>query len=197
MREFGSDLGGDDRSRWPDIYRTASAIQRSWVGRTAELTALGASSRPLDLLRAETDSTEVHAGLRRLESFGLPETLVHGDLHPWNSVVEPHGIRLIDWSDAMVAHPFLDLGAALWEPMEGDEHAAILEAYLEPWAELLPTDELREAARLGEMAGCLLQAISYRAIANALEPSDRWLFAHYDRSWVERAVDLGKALQPG
>ena len=138
MREFSSDLAGDDRSRWPDVYRTVSAIQRSWVGRTDELTALGAPSRALDLLRAETGSQPVLACLDHLESFAVPETLVHGDLHPWNAVVEPHGIRLIDWSDAAVAHPFVELATVLWEPMADDEHAAIVDAYLEPWAGLLP-----------------------------------------------------------
>jgi thiamine kinase-like enzyme len=122
---------------------------------------------------------------------------VHGDLHPWNAVVAPHGIRLIDWSDAAVAHPFVELATVLWEPMADAERAAIVDAYLEPWAGLLAPGELREAAHLGEIAGCLFQAISYREITNALEPSDRGLSAHYERSWVERAENLGKALQPG
>lgn len=172
-------------------------IQRSWVGRAGELRKLGAPTRGLDTLFAATNSPAVQSGLRRLAALSLPDTLVHGDLHPYNAVVEPAGMRIIDWSDAAIAHPFVDLAAALYEVKEQDERRALHDAYLEPWVGVLPPGQLREAALLGEMAGCIYQAISYRAITESMEPSDRWLFAGYDREWLERAEDLGKALQPG
>ncbi len=45
----------------------------------------------------------------RLSAIGPAETIVHGDLHPWN-VADVDGRPIVfDWSDSCIGHPFLDL----------------------------------------------------------------------------------------
>ena len=52
---------------------------------------------------------QLHDLIGHLAAGPLPETLVHGDFHPWN--VQRDGDRLVifDWSDACWGHPFFDV----------------------------------------------------------------------------------------
>ena len=51
---------------------------------------------------------EVEARVREFWSTGLPDTLAHGDLHPGNVAYDGQDLRLFDWTDACISHPFLD-----------------------------------------------------------------------------------------
>jgi Phosphotransferase enzyme family len=90
----------------------------------------------------------------KLETLdALPLALCHGDFHPMN-VIAPK--VLIDWTDAMIAHPFTDLERFLrwimgsrqshpWSPFV-NTHALqplFLDAYLEPWSSFAPLATLR------------------------------------------------------
>ena len=173
--------------------RVAATIQRATVGRHAELLELGMPHRPLDELRAA--APHLGAVCERLEALGIPETLTHGDLHQWNAIVRDGVVVLFDWSDAALAHPFLDLAPMLfYTEATAEEREHFIRAYLEPWAGIAPEADLREAAALGEAAGCVYQAISYRAIHEAFEPADRWLFGGEWERWTARAVELAERL---
>jgi Phosphotransferase enzyme family len=173
--------------------RTAARVQRAWAGRESELASFGCRHRGLDELR--TEAPQLAPLCDELEGLGIPDTIVHGDLHQGNMLVSDHRTSVIDWSDAAIGHPFLDLAPVLWI---GDrQRDDLAEAYIEAWADLAPREVLLRAAAIGEALGCVYQAISYRAINAALEPADRWLFANSYEEWLERAVDLGNALQPG
>lgn len=170
-----------------DGVRTAARIQRAWRGRGQELASLGCRRRGLDEIAAE--APELAPLCDELDALEIPETIVHGDLHHGNMLVADERTAVIDWSDAAIGHPFLDLAPVLWiGEKQRDELAA---AYVEEW-ETTP-----RAAAIGEALGCVYQAISYRAIAAAFEPADRWLFSEAYDDWLERAAALGKALQPG
>jgi hypothetical protein len=185
-----ADLGAEATEQ---ELRVAATIQRATVGKHAELLEVGMPHRPLDELRAAAP----HLGgvCERLEALGLPETLTHGDLHQWNAIRRDGAVVLLDWSDAALAHPFLDLAPMLFyaEPT-AEEREQFIRAYLQPWAGIAPEADLREAAALGETLGCVYQAISFRAIHEAFEPADRWLFGgEWDR-WTARAVELAERL---
>jgi hypothetical protein len=193
MREFGPELGDRASPLWVDGVRLTAGIQRAWLGRGQELAALGAPARRLESLRGELGGDDaLAAALARMEELDLRDTIVHGDLHPWNATVDPDGIRIVDWSDAAIGPPFLDLAVVLYTVPAADVRARLIHAYLEPLHELAPEPQLREAAALGEVLGSLYQAVSYRAINGAFEPDDRWLFADEEKRWLERAVDLAR-----
>jgi Phosphotransferase enzyme family len=175
------------------MLRRFGELQRAWIGRDAELLALGAPHRPLDHLR-KTAPEIMHLG-DRLAALAIPETLVHGDLHQWNAILQDDRVVVFDWSDIALAHPFLDLAPVLLHAGAGEsERERLIEAYLEPWAGIAPDAQLREAAALGEALGCVHQAISYRAIRAAFEPADLWLFAGADEFWLKRAGELAERL---
>jgi phosphotransferase family enzyme len=195
MREFGPELGDRASPLWVDGVRVASRIQREWVGRLPELAALGAPTRRLDSLAPDVDDVPALAeALAELAALGLPDTIVHGDLHPWNAAVEPHGLRIVDWSDAAIGCSFLDLGVVLFTSQAAEVGGSLVDAYLEPWAGVRPEADLRRAAQLAEVLGCVYQSQSYRAINAAFEPTDRTLFAGELPRWRERAVELAARL---
>jgi hypothetical protein len=195
MREFGPELGDRASPLWADGVRLTASIQRAWVDRAEELAALGAPTRRLESLRGELGGADaLVAAWERMDRLDLPDTIVHGDLHPWNATVEPNGIRIVDWSDAAVGPPFLDLAVVLYTVDDADVRARLVDAYLEPLRALAPEPQLREAAALGEVLGSVYQAVSYRAITEAFEPDDRWLFAGEEMQWRKRAVELATEL---
>jgi Ser/Thr protein kinase RdoA (MazF antagonist) len=108
--------------------------------------------------------------IRRLGGFGLPPTLVHGDLHPGNVAHLDGDLVFFDWTDACVSHPFIDLHSLRWERDES-VRAQLLEAYMEPWEVVATPESRREAAALAAVVTPLHHAVSYQYIVAALEPS--------------------------
>jgi len=90
-------------------------------------------------------------------------------------------LTLYDWSDACLSHPLFDLLTYGWE----EDRPALLASY----------GVSAETFAIAEPLACIHHAISYERILEALEPSDRWLFADVPRQL--RARVSGKAAQPG
>ena len=114
----------------------------------------------------------LHDGIGRLDALGLPATLVHGDLHPGNTTWLDGTLAYFDWTDACVAHPFVDLHTLQWQPDEA-VRAAQLDAYLEPWREVAAEVKLREAVALARVVTPLHHAVSYSTITRSTEPAAR------------------------
>jgi aminoglycoside phosphotransferase (APT) family kinase protein len=112
----------------------------------------------------------VRSLLAVLADAGVPPTLVHGDPHPGNVAIRDGQPTVFDWTDAGVAHPFLDL-ATLFDDEEPTPRMA--DAYLESFRAVAPPARLRAPLRLGRALGALLQAVSYHQIARSSEPSFR------------------------
>lgn len=130
--------------------------------------------------------------IRRLDALGLPPTLVHGDLHLGNVACMGGELVYFDWTDACVAHPFVDLHSLQWE-RDAASREALLDAYLEPWRAIVSERTLREAVALAAVATPLHHAVSYAMIAASLEPVSRpELDATHDflREAVARAGEL-------
>ena len=106
---------------------------------------------------------------RRLAHIGPAPTLVHGDLHMLNTARLNGKVVYFDWTDACIAHPFIDLHSLQWEQDE-ESRAALLAAYLEAWEGVETPERLREAAALATVVIPLHHGVSYRTIVAALEP---------------------------
>ena len=215
MRELpGTPIGDLDESRWGDGLRAAATIHKAWIGRDAELLSLGVHDRGLLALEHDIatmlDAIELSSeDRRRLDSSrptfarasaelgagAVPETLVHGDLHPWNVMAADDGVRIFDWSDSCVSYPLFDLPTYLERTAEKSARAALLDAYLEVWSDTAPMGELRALAECARPLAAMHHAISYLRILNAMEPSDRWWFEGEPVRQLLLAVDEAEALR--
>jgi hypothetical protein len=109
-----------------------------------------------------------------LAACGLPETLLHGDLHLGNVAHAEGRFTFFDWTDAAVGHPFFDL-ITLHPPWTADEAwPALQTAYLAPWQARCGERPVAEALNHALVLGRLFHAESYEAIYRAQEPRARW-----------------------
>jgi hypothetical protein len=75
-----------------------------------------------------------------LAAFELPETVQHDDLHMANLYLQGERLRLLDWGDASISHPFASLvvtfrflGEITKLPQGDPWFTRLRTAYLEPW----------------------------------------------------------------
>ena len=106
---------------------------------------------------------------RGLAAYAVPPTIVHGDLHLSNVAQGPRSYLFFDWTDACIAHPFVDM-ISIFQEEEGALRDRLRDAYLSEWTPSEPAEHLRRAWQLAEPPGALHHAISYRSIVANLEP---------------------------
>jgi Phosphotransferase enzyme family len=93
-----------------------------------------------------------------LSAYAIPETIQHDDLHLANLYVKGESLRVLDWGDSSISHPFASLVVTFrfleeWNQLRrGDPwFARLRDAYLEPWGNgLIPAFDL--ALRVGSFA---------------------------------------------
>jgi hypothetical protein len=110
---------------------------------------------------------------QQMATYNVPATLVHGDLHMSNIARRADQLGgeqfvFFDWSDACIAHPFLDLIAILHEK-EPVLQSRLCDAYLAQWTLYEPMERLLELWQLAYPICALHQAVSYRYIAHHAE----------------------------
>ena len=188
-------------------------LQAKWVGREAELFALGLPDwRAPALTAAITEvfertspelSTQNRGALtafvadlpRRfadLTACGLPDTLVHGDFHPGNLRGDGEHLALMDWGDSGVGHPLLDSSAFL-DRVPADALEAVRAVWLAHWREAVPgSDPARALALLAPIAAAR-QAVIYRGFLDNIEPAERPYHAADPVDWLSRTAALVRA----
>jgi Phosphotransferase enzyme family len=200
--------------RWIAGLRQFGAVQRSSVDWANEIPAVGGQTRSLEQLAAEIpamlDRDDLGgrlgpdhrnawiAALPRLVdtcasllAVGLPDTLVHGDFHPSNIVVTPDDrYVVVDWSDAALGNPFVDLATYLPRTRDLDLRVRLLDGYLDVWDGYLDRERLERAAGVAFTVGSLYQVQTYQALLPALDEPDRALFEGADEAWAKRALDV-------
>jgi hypothetical protein len=179
------DLIGAAREPWLELLPRYAELQRGEVERASQHIANGVPDLTVSSLTAryaELLDRDLPIELHRLMDFrarfeklcaelaaaGLPETIQHDDLHQKN-VYERHGhLRLLDWGDSSVSHPFFSLVATF--RLVG-ESASFRDAYLEPWG-----PGLEEIFELAPRVGAFAHAIAWARLRDFLEPTERQTF---------------------
>jgi hypothetical protein len=113
-----------------------------------------------------------------LSAYDVPETIQHDDLHHANLYVRGGRIRVLDWGDASISHPFASLVVTFRFLEErtklgpGDPwFARLRDAYLEPWGR-----GLGDAFALAIRVGTFARPIAYIRQRAALQQEERPLF---------------------
>ncbi|WP_349255136.1 phosphotransferase family protein [Micromonospora robiginosa] len=115
--------------------------------------------------------------LRRLRDCGLPDTLVHGDLHPGN--VRGDGTRpvVIDWADAFAGHPAFDI-LRLTETLDPATAGRLVDAWADRWRADAPGSDPHRAVDLLRPVAPLRLAAVYAMFLAGIEPSEHPYHAH-------------------
>lgn len=131
--------------------------------------------------------TELCAALAEL---GIQESVQHDDLHMANLYSDGRKLRVVDWGDSSIAHPFFSL-VVTFRFLEEFNHLApddpwfrrLRDAYLEPWGR-----GLEETFEIATRVGWFAHAIAGTRQRGALPAEAR---PHFDKAFaiiLRRAV---------
>ena len=151
---------GNPPERWLEVLPSYARLQAGETDRVQEhldagvpdLRLINLPERYDDLLAAELplepDERATLAAIRprfstlcaELDGHGIEPTVQHDDLHMNNVFVKDDMLRVLDWGDASIAHPFFSLFETFRFLIEmnhlgpGDPwFARLRDAYIEPW----------------------------------------------------------------
>jgi hypothetical protein len=201
LPDLGTPLAGEsDIAVWIDAVRNHARLQRSYVTEPERLLEYSCADRRLAVLDAELDrllepnslterlapseqaalparAKQLREAIVELTEIGVPETLLHGDLHPRNLAVRDGQVLAFDWTDAALAHPFLDLVTFVEKQSPLSSDPRVRDAYLAEWESFAAPSDLRRALALAEQIGTLYQTITYLHLVDHLTgPSKESMF---------------------
>jgi len=113
-----------------------------------------------------------------LAEYDLPSSLDHGDLHDANVFIQGEDTVFFDFGDASVSHPFISLMIPLrilshklgLDDEDDSQLGWARQAYLEPWQEFSPMDELLRAWDLAHHIGKYQRAINWYMVSSHYQP---------------------------
>jgi Phosphotransferase enzyme family len=117
---------------------------------------------------------------------GLPDTLVHGDLHSGNVCGTPAERTIIDWGDSFIGHPGFDI-LRLGDRIPREAQSELMAYWAKRWQRAVPgCDPVREAELLRPIAALRNAAVYANFLAN-IEPSEHPYHAADVPLWMAEA----------
>jgi Ser/Thr protein kinase RdoA (MazF antagonist) len=198
---------------WIDALEAHGRLQRSFTESADELLAMSCVDRRLDRLGDELDllfgpndltaqltseerdqlparATVLREAIAELASLGVPETLLHADLHPGNLAVRDGRPIAFDWTDAAVSHPFLDLVTFVGAKSDVARSPEVTDAYLAEWQDFASLPDLRRALELAGRLGALFQAVTSLHLADNVSGPSRDAMRRGGTSWIRKLLDV-------
>lgn len=176
------DAGADVCARIAEAFHP---VQARFAGRIDDLLGAGLpdgrlSAEPLRRVAEPYLDTvdglrDLIAGLpRRLDAVaacGLPDTLVHGDLHPGNTRFDGDRPVILDWGDATAGHPAHDI-LRLTGGLADADAAALIADWAARWRADAPGCDPERAVELMRPVAALRSAVVYAGFLAAIEPAE-------------------------
>lgn len=138
----------------------------------------------------------VEALCHQLTAWGPPPTLHHDDFHDANVYAHDGDLRLADWGEAGVGHPFFTAMIAfrslchrLRLAPNSPELEALKTGYLEAWEAFGPADVLRLAFDLAQRLSAVSRALTWHKVMSSLPPELRGDDAAAAAGWLRTALD--------
>jgi hypothetical protein len=110
-----------------------------------------------------------------LSDYGIPDTVQHDDLHMANVYERDGHLRVLDWGDSCISHPFASLYVTFlfleWVtklPPGSAWPETLRDAYLEPWG-----PGLEEAFVLAQRVAAFAHAAAWTRQRDHLPPEER------------------------
>lgn len=192
------------------MVRALVEVQAEWVERVDELLALGApdwragalETAVRDVVDRTADQLDrdtllalrllvdgLPARLAAVAGCGVPDTLVHGDYHPGNTVGAGPRPVILDWGDAGAGNAMLDR-AALTARLTPVDRTVVLAEWAKAWGDRVPGSDPTRAADLLAPVAALRQAVVYRAFLDGIEETEQVYHASDPADRLLRAAAL-------
>lgn len=122
-----------------------------------------------------------------LASYGIPETINHGDFHDGNVLLRDERVTLFDWGDGCVSHPFvslrtffisIEISLKLEDYAFTPEMSALLDLYLEPWQRFASKEKLLAAYKLSRCVASIVKALTWHKTVSNIEGPLREKYAY-------------------
>lgn len=122
--------------------------------------------------------------ISKLESYKIPQTIEHGDLHTYNISVKEKNIIFYDWSDCSISHPFITMRVFFHSLFDKDQqirdksknfndvkdlYELLVSTYLLEWSEYGTKENLREAFDLAKKISYISFFIQYTLLVDSME----------------------------
>ena len=141
--------------------------------------------------RRERAVAATQRAVERVAGLGFPTSVVHGDFHAGNAFLVGDRVVIIDWSDAAIGKPLVDLVTWLaWSRDQPDQQRIATEAWIDAWAGSTDRTAVRVAIDDILLAGAAYQVVSYDGILRGLEPATRYTIAGGATEYLERLEAL-------
>ena len=216
--DAGTELGllGNDPELWLRVLPRYAELQRGEASHVVEhmnegvpdrrppslpeafddLVAADLPLEPSEIERLRAFRPELARLCTDLAASSILDSIQHDDLHLRSVYLDGSNLRVLDWGDACVAHPFASLVVTFrfLEDTNGlvpndPWFTRLRDAYLEPWGPgLVPTFKL--AMRVGMVA----QMIAWQRHRAVMHPHDRGAFDEHFAEQLRRT--LARAVGP-
>ena len=211
-----------DISRWEEALRRCARMQVEQVAHVDDWLVRGVPDRRLNRMVQLTDpliaiASQILSGgpprlsereieglhalpmrmkllCAKLADYGIPHTLVHGDLGG-NILVNGDRYIFFDWTDVCISHPFFEMATisdmafdASVLQHETNVRMRLRDAYLEPWTMYETKERLVEAFELTKSLGVLHQAMSYMWLLMNVAEDARWELENGLLMWLRNLL---------
>ncbi len=129
---------------------------------------------PDELAAVRASLDEIEGLVAQFWSAGIPNTLAHGDLHLGNVAWDGRSLRIFDWTDGCVSHPFLDASHLARFSQSRPADPELEAIYAQQWRAAYPDADIDRALALAPLVDLVFQAVTFDNIVNATEPQSRW-----------------------
>jgi hypothetical protein len=108
---------------------------------------------------------------RQLSEYALPATLVHPGFGATNVIREDGSLKVLNWSDVMVSHPFFSASVFLQSlGAQGEQEKELRNAWFSAFAEFEPSSRLEESFELANRLLPAWQLYRWGAQMEYIEP---------------------------
>jgi aminoglycoside phosphotransferase (APT) family kinase protein len=146
---------------------------------------------PVSTERHERAVAATWQAIDRVTGLGFPTTVVHGDFHPGNAALVDGRAVIIDWSDAAIGNPLVDLVTWVsWSAAQPDDERVATDAWVDAWSGVTDSATIRDRIDDILVAGAAYQIVSYEGIVAALEPATRYTMADGASGFLRRLEEI-------
>jgi hypothetical protein len=217
---LGDTISDDDIDAWTRVVVAATGLQRELADHVGDLGAAGlvhlrladatayvaartaslAALSTTDPRRVAPESVEailalgpdIERWVEQVGALGLPDSLVHNDLHAYNVFDTDSGLRFFDFGDALLMQPLaallipLNVMAHRLEAEGGDPRLwRVADAALEVWTDVTPARELRAALPAALQLGRLGRIESWARVCATMTKEELDEYGDAAAAWLD------------